>query len=130
MIISFGLERVFLLGYSIVYLILIVIIVIIIIFIIVGGNFLVVVVIYMDKNLKLKQNWFIVLFVVVDCLLGLIIMLFSLINEVMGYWYFGFVWCDLWKVIDVFLCIVFIFSICFISLDRYWCIIKVLMYLR
>lgn len=54
MIISFGLERVFFLGYSIVYLILIVIIVIIIIFIIVGGNFLVVVVIYMDKNLKLK----------------------------------------------------------------------------
>eukprot|EP00105_Crassostrea_gigas_P016404 XP_011433775.1 PREDICTED: alpha-2A adrenergic receptor [Crassostrea gigas] len=128
--ISSGSERVLPPGYSTVHLILTVTIVTIIILIIVGGNLLVVVAIYTDKNLKSKQNWFIASLAVADCLLGLIIMPFSLTNEVMGYWYFGSVWCDLWKAIDVLLCTASILSICLISLDRYWCITKALTYPR
>lgn len=82
--ISSGSERVLPPGYSTVHLILTVTIVTIIILIIVGGNLLVVVAIYTDKNLKSKQNWFIASLAVADCLLGLIIMPFSLTNEVMG----------------------------------------------
>lgn len=117
-------------GYSTVHLILTVSIVTFIILIIVGGNLLVVLSIYTDKNLKSKQNWFIASLAVADFLLGLIIMPFSLTNEVMGYWYFGSVWCDLWKAIDVLLCTASILSICLISLDRYWCITKALTYPR
>ncbi|XP_061194619.1 5-hydroxytryptamine receptor 1D-like [Saccostrea echinata] len=117
-------------GYSTVHLIVTVVIVTAIILLIVVGNLLVVIAIYTDKNLKSKQNWFIASLAVADFLLGLIIMPFSLSNEVMGYWYFGSVWCDLWKAIDVLLCTASILSICLISLDRYWCITKALTYPR
>ncbi|XP_062610124.1 alpha-2A adrenergic receptor-like [Saccostrea cucullata] len=117
-------------GYSPVHLIVTVVIVTAIILLIVVGNLLVVIAIYTDKNLKLIQNWFIASLAVADFLLGLIIMPFSLSNEVMGYWYFGSVWCDLWKAIDVLLCTASILSICLISLDRYWCITKALTYPR
>ncbi|KAJ8317512.1 hypothetical protein KUTeg_005416 [Tegillarca granosa] len=104
--------------------------VIIIIILIVFGNLLVVIAIATDRNLKLIQNWFIASLAVADFLLGLIIMPFSLANELMGYWIFGPIWCDLWKSIDVFLCTASILSICLISLDRYWSVTRALEYAR
>ncbi|KAK3593062.1 hypothetical protein CHS0354_007853 [Potamilus streckersoni] len=111
-------------GYSIPHIIIASIFVAIIMFVIVFGNLLVVVAIATDKNLKSTQHWFIASLAVADFLLGLVIMPFSLANELMGYWYFGYVWCDLWKAIDVLLCTASILSICLVSLDRYWSIIK------
>ena len=102
----------------------------IIMFVIVFGNLLVVIAIATDKNLKTTQNWFIASLAVADFLLGLVIMPFSLANELMGYWYFGFLWCDLWKAIDVLLCTASILSICLISLDRYWSITRAIEYSR
>ncbi|XP_048747506.2 5-hydroxytryptamine receptor 1D-like [Ostrea edulis] len=117
-------------GYSMIHLIMTVVIVSVIILLIIVGNLLVVIATYTDKNLKSKQNWFIASLALADFLLGLVIMPFSLANEVMGYWYFGSIWCDLWKAIDVLLCTASILSICLISLDRYWCITKALTYPR
>jgi hypothetical protein len=53
-----------------------------------------------------------------DFLLGLLIVPFSLANELMGYWYFGAVLCEVWKAMDVLLCTASITSLCLISLDR------------
>ncbi|KAL3865125.1 hypothetical protein ACJMK2_006754 [Sinanodonta woodiana] len=111
-------------GYGIPHIIMASILVAVIMFVIVFGNLLVVVAIATDKNLKSTQHWFIASLAVADFLLGLVIMPFSLANELMGYWYFGYVWCDLWKAIDVLLCTASILSICLVSLDRYWSIIK------
>ncbi|VDI47615.1 Hypothetical predicted protein, partial [Mytilus galloprovincialis] len=94
------------------------------------GNLLVVVAIATDRQLKTIQNWFIASLAVADLSLGLVIMPFSLANELMRYWYFGPVWCDLWKAIDVLLCTASILSICLISLDRYWSITRALQYSR
>ncbi|OWF42719.1 alpha-2A adrenergic receptor-like [Mizuhopecten yessoensis] len=115
-------------GYDLPHLIVTVIIVSIIIILIIFGNLLVVIAVYTDRNLKTIQNWFIASLALADSLLGLVIMPFSLANEVMGYWYFGPVWCDLWKTIDVFLCTASILNICLISLDRYFCITRALTY--
>ena len=117
-------------GYSLSHTILASSLVSIIMFVIVFGNLLVVIAIATDKNLKTTQNWFIASLAVADFLLGLVIMPFSLANEIMGYWYFGFLWCDLWKAIDVLLCTASILSICLISLDRYWSITRAVEYSR
>ncbi|XP_045191211.2 alpha-2C adrenergic receptor-like isoform X2 [Mercenaria mercenaria] len=117
-------------GYSVPHIILTSILLSIIMFVIVFGNLLVVVAIFTDKTLKTTQNWFIASLAVADFLLGLVIMPFSLANEMMGYWYFGTVWCDLWKAIDVLLCTASILSICLISLDRYWSITRAITYSR
>ena len=117
-------------GYSLAHTVLIAILVSIILIIIVFGNLLVVVAIATDRQLKSIQNWFIASLAVADLSLGLIIMPFSLANELMRYWYFGSIWCDLWKAIDVLLCTASILSICLISLDRYWSITRALQYSR
>lgn len=117
-------------GYALHHIILIAILVSVIMVIIVFGNLLVVVAIATDRQLKSIQNWFIASLAVADLLLGLVIMPFSLANELMRYWYFGSVWCDLWKAIDVFLCTASILSICLISLDRYWSITRAIQYSR
>ena len=117
-------------GYSVPHIILTSILLSVIMFVIVFGNLLVVVAIFTDKTLKTTQNWFIASLAVADFLLGLVIMPFSLANEMMGYWIFGKVWCDLWKAIDVLLCTASILSICLISLDRYWSITRAITYPR
>lgn len=115
-------------GYDLPHLIITVIIVSVIIILIIFGNLLVVIAIATDRNLKTIQNWFIASLAFADSLLGLVIMPFSLANEVMGFWYFGPVWCDLWKTIDVFLCTASILNICLISIDRYFSITRALSY--
>lgn len=57
--------------------------------VIVVGNLLVIIAIATEKSLKNIQNWFIASLAVADFFLGLLIMPFSLANELMGYWTFG-----------------------------------------
>lgn len=61
---------------------------------IVVGNLLVCIAISTEKSLKTVQNWFIASLAVSDLLLGCVIMPFSLAYELMGYWIFGTVWCE------------------------------------
>jgi len=93
--------------------------------VIVVGNCLVIWAIAVDRNLKGEQNWFIASLAVSDLLVGLVIMPLSLANELMGYWLFGRVLCELWLAIDVLLCTASILNLCLISLDRYWSITRV-----
>lgn len=97
---------------------------------IVGGNILVIIAIATERSLKGIQNWFIGSLAVADCLLGAIIMPFSLANEMMGYWVFGQWWCDVHSAVDVLLCTSSIMNLCLISLDRYWSITHAIEYLR
>lgn len=98
--------------------------------IIVGGNIMVIIAIATERSLKGIQNWFIASLAVADCLLGAIIMPFSLANEMMGYWVFGQWWCDIHSAVDVLLCTSSIMNLCLISLDRYWSITHAIEYLR
>jgi len=97
---------------------------------IVLGNVLVVVAIAIDRRLKGVQHWFIGSLAVSDLLVGLFIMPFSLANEVMGYWAFGDVICQLWLSTDVLLCTASILNLCLISLDRYWTITRPIDYVK
>ncbi|XP_017041115.1 alpha-2A adrenergic receptor [Drosophila ficusphila] len=117
-------------GYTLTQLVIASIIVTILMIIIVVGNMLVIIAIATEKSLKNIQNWFIASLAVADFFLGLIIMPFSLANELMGYWIFGSWWCDIHSAMDVLLCTASIMNLCLISLDRYWSITKAVDYLK
>lgn len=53
-----------------------------------------------------------------------------LLCQVMGYWIFGDVWCQMHSALDVLLCTASILNICLISLDRYWSITRAMEYLK
>lgn len=101
-----------------------------IIFLIVVGNLLVCIAIFTEKSLKPTQNWFIASLAVSDLLLGLVVMPFSLARELMGFWIFGPLWCDIHEAIDVLLTTASINTLCLISLDRYWSITQAVSYLK
>ncbi|KNC34463.1 hypothetical protein FF38_02727 [Lucilia cuprina] len=117
-------------GYTLTHIVIASIIVTILMIVIIVGNMLVIIAIATEKSLKNIQNWFIASLAVADFFLGLIIMPFSLANELMGYWIFGSWWCDVHSAMDVLLCTASIMNLCLISLDRYWSITKAVDYLK
>ena len=117
-------------GYSLLQIILASIAATILMIVVVVGNMLVIIAIATEKALKNIQNWFIASLAVADFFLGLIIMPFSLANEIMGYWIFGYWWCDIYSAMDVLLCTASIMNLCLISLDRFWSITQAIKYLK
>jgi octopamine receptor alpha len=117
-------------GYTITSIIIASVFVTILMIMIVVGNMLVIIAIATEKALKNIQNWFIASLAVADFFLGLVIMPFSLANELMGYWVFGSWWCDIHSAADVLLCTASIMNLCLISLDRYWSITQAVEYLK
>jgi hypothetical protein len=117
-------------GYTLTSIIIASVIVTVLMIIIVVGNMLVIIAIATEKALKNIQNWFIASLAVADFFLGLVIMPFSLANELMGYWVFGPWWCDIHSAADVLLCTASIMNLCLISLDRYWSITQAVEYLK
>ncbi|XP_043911761.1 alpha-2A adrenergic receptor [Protopterus annectens] len=92
------------------------------------GNVLVVIAVFTSRSLKAPQNLFLVSLASADILVATLVMPFSLANELMGYWYFGKVWCEIYLALDVFFCTSSIVHLCAISLDRYWSITKAVEY--
>ncbi|XP_068081938.1 uncharacterized protein [Anabrus simplex] len=117
-------------GYSMAHIIIASIVVTLLMIVVVVGNMLVIIAIATEKALKNIQNWFIASLAVADFFLGLVIMPFSLANEIMGYWIFGNWWCDIHSAMDVLLCTASIMNLCLISLDRYWSITQAVDYLK
>ena len=83
------------------------------------GNVLVMVAIKRERYLKTVTNYFVASLAAADCLVGLIVMPFSVVHEVMNkWWVFGQDWCDLWHSFDVLASTASILNLCVISLDR------------
>ncbi|XP_035682235.1 alpha-2C adrenergic receptor-like [Branchiostoma floridae] len=91
-------------------------------FLIIVGNILVCVAVGIEKKLQIHQNFFLVSLAASDIMLGVMIMPFSLVYEIMGYWVFGQVWCDMWLALDVFFCTASIFNLCLIAIERHRCV--------
>ena len=98
--------------------------------IIIVGNLLVIIAIFSETALLNIQNWFVASLALADLMLGVFVMPFSLAQEVMGYWVFGTIWCQIHSALDVLLCTASIMNICLISLDRYWSIARAVQYLK
>ncbi|NXI23753.1 ADRA2 protein, partial [Sterrhoptilus dennistouni] len=76
------------------------------------GNALVVVAISTSRALQAPQNLFLISLASADILVAVLVLPFSLANEVMGYWYFGGLWCSLYLALDVLLCTASIGHLC------------------
>lgn len=92
------------------------------------GNVLVVIAVLTSRALKPPQNLFLVSLASADILVATLVMPFSLANELMGYWFFGQIWCDIYLALDVLFCTSSIVHLCAISLDRYWSVTQAVEY--
>ncbi|XP_055615700.1 dopamine receptor 2 [Toxorhynchites rutilus septentrionalis] len=87
------------------------------------GNSLVILAVIRERYLHTATNYFVTSLAVADCLVGLVVMPFSALYEVLqNTWFFGEDWCDIWRSLDVLFSTASILNLCVISLDRYWAI--------
>ncbi|XP_054456241.1 alpha-2A adrenergic receptor-like [Anoplopoma fimbria] len=94
----------------------------------VSGNVMVVIAVTTSRALRAPQNLFLVSLACADILVATLVIPFSLANELMGYWYFGKVWCEIYLALDVLFCTSSIVHLCAISLDRYWSVSQAIEY--
>ncbi|KAM9804144.1 alpha-2A adrenergic receptor-like [Neosynchiropus ocellatus] len=92
------------------------------------GNVMVVMAVTTSRALRAPQNLFLVSLASADILVATSVMPFSLAKELMGYWYFGKVWCEIHLALDVLFCTSSIVHLCAISLDRYWSVTQAIKY--
>ncbi|CAH1784203.1 unnamed protein product [Owenia fusiformis] len=92
------------------------------IFTTVFGNILVVMSVFTYKPLRNVQNFLIVSLACADMCVATLVMPFNVVYNMLGYWTFGMVFCQLWLTMDVLCCTASILNLCAIGLDRYWAI--------
>ena len=85
----------------------------------IGGNVLVLLAVFVNSHLRSTTNYFIVNLAIADLLLGTTVLPFSATLEIIKYWAFGQIFCDVWAAVDVLCCTASIMSLCVISIDRY-----------
>lgn len=81
------------------------------------------------KQLQSPTNSFVMSLAVADCLVGLLVMPYSMIRTMEGCWYFGVLLCQLHSSLDVMLCTASIFHLSCIAFDRYYPVCNPLLYL-
>ncbi|XP_067313415.1 adrenoceptor alpha 1Bb [Pseudorasbora parva] len=85
----------------------------------VAGNILVILSVVCNRHLRTPTNYFIVNLAIADLLLCTTVLPVSATLEILGYWVFGRIFCDVWAAVDVLCCTASIMSLCVISIDRY-----------
>lgn len=100
----------------------------VVIILIIVGNTLVCIAVATDRSLRAVQNRFLVSLAISDLTVGVVIMPMGIVNQLLGYWVFGVVLCQLWKVCDVLACTASIWNLCLIAIDRYCCITRAVKY--
>ncbi|KAK1175172.1 alpha-1D adrenergic receptor-like [Acipenser oxyrinchus oxyrinchus] len=83
------------------------------------GNILVILSVICNRHLQTVTNYFIINLAIADLLLSIIVLPFSASLEVLRFWVFGRIFCNIWAAVDVLCCSASIMSLCVISIDRY-----------
>ncbi|KAL3864994.1 hypothetical protein ACJMK2_006633 [Sinanodonta woodiana] len=92
------------------------------------GNSLVCIAISIVKRLQSPSNLLILSLALSDLLVALAVMPFASLYEVLGYWPFSDIVCDIFTSLDVTMCTASILNLCMISVDRYFVITKPFQY--
>ncbi|KAL0994691.1 hypothetical protein UPYG_G00125860 [Umbra pygmaea] len=72
-----------------------------------------------ERHLRIPTNYFIINLAIADLLLSTTVLPVSATLEILDYWVFGRIFCDIWAAVDVLCCTASIMSLCAISIDRY-----------
>ncbi|XP_028669007.1 alpha-1A adrenergic receptor-like [Erpetoichthys calabaricus] len=83
------------------------------------GNILVILSVACNRHLQTPTNYFIINLAIADLLLSTTVLPVSATREIIDYWVFGRIFCDIWAAVDVLCCTASIMSLCVISIDRY-----------
>ncbi|XP_019359514.1 PREDICTED: alpha-1A adrenergic receptor [Gavialis gangeticus] len=83
------------------------------------GNILVILSVACHRHLQSVTHYYIINLAVADLLLTSTVLPFSATFEILGYWVFGRIFCNIWAAVDVLCCTASIMSLCIISIDRY-----------
>ncbi|NXI66457.1 TAAR2 protein, partial [Anseranas semipalmata] len=94
----------------------------------ISGNLAIIVSISYFKQLQSPTNFLIQSMAATDFLLGFAIMPYSMVRSVENCWYFGMTFCKVHYSFDLMLCLVSIFHLCSIAVDRFYAICHPLHY--
>lgn len=87
------------------------------------GNLLVMLSFFLDRQIRIPTNYFILSLSVSDFLIGLVSMPFLTLYLMIGRWPFGKIICNLWLSLDYTVCLTSIYTVLFITIDRF-CSVK------
>ncbi len=84
------------------------------------GNIMVIIAVLSFKRLRNNvTNYFIISLAVADLMVSTFVMPYNAVHEILGYWPFGTVFCDVYQALDILSCTASILNLCVIALDRY-----------
>uniref|UniRef100_A0A915PS00 G-protein coupled receptors family 1 profile domain-containing protein n=1 Tax=Setaria digitata TaxID=48799 RepID=A0A915PS00_9BILA len=96
-----------------------------------GGNLLVCIAVFCDRILRRRQeNLFLVSLAVSDLLVSVLVMSFAAANDILGYWPFRHLYCQLWICFDITCTTASILNLSAIALHRFLHISRPLVYVR
>ncbi|VDK31247.1 unnamed protein product [Gongylonema pulchrum] len=103
----------------------------VIILIALGGNILLCAAVLCDRKLRRQQeNLFLVSLAVSDLLVSILVMSFAAANDILGYWPFGHLYCQLWICCDITCTTASILNLSAIAVHRFWHISRPLVYIK
>lgn len=90
----------------------------------VSGNLLVMCSFFLDRQIRNPTNYFLISLSVSDFLIGLFSMPLYTLYLMLGEWPFGEIVCNLWLSLDYTVCLTSIYTVFFITIDRF-CSVKI-----